>query len=109
MFYLHTCLQTVRDTFYLSITCARAEIVNYIISLIRCLFLDSSNLYTVSAGPDKVATQQVVGVKHILPMLPSTISPGTQVTNTSHHINAPVAVQTMHSTVNAQNQGQQQV
>lgn len=63
------------------------------------------NLYATS--PDKGnGSQAMLGVKHILPMLPSTLSAGTQVTNTLHNMKAPV---TVHSATNLQNQGQQQV
>jgi hypothetical protein len=63
----------------------------------------------MSSGPEKITTQPIVGVKHILPMLPSTLSPGSQVINTTHHITTPVTVQTVHTTANVQNQTQQQV
>ncbi|XP_012272850.1 MLX-interacting protein isoform X2 [Orussus abietinus] len=69
---------------------------------------NTSNLYTVSGGPEKVISTANLssGVKHILPMLPPTPS-SAQITNTTRHITTPVAVQPIQTTP-VQTQQQQQ-
>ena len=77
-------------------------------------FADPSNFYTMSAAPcatDKlgVPSQPVIGVKNILPMLSTSLTPGTQaVNNTSHHVSSSLGIQSMHTASNAQTLVQQQ-
>ncbi|XP_011503431.1 PREDICTED: MLX-interacting protein [Ceratosolen solmsi marchali] len=82
--------------------------LNSNVLLANLLKNSTSNLYTMNSRSEKIVTQPVVSVKHILPMLPSTQLPGLQMTNTTHHITAPVTVQTIHTTANVQNRVQQQ-
>ncbi|XP_015594018.1 MLX-interacting protein isoform X2 [Cephus cinctus] len=81
--------------------------LNNNVLLAHLLTNNTSGLYTVSSGPEKVlpAVSQPSGVKHILPMLPSTSS-SSQSTSITHHITAPVAVQPMQATSSMQTQQQ---
>lgn len=75
--------------------------LNSNVLLAQLLTNNTSGLYTVTSGPDKL-TPSTSGVKNILPMLPS-----TSAVQVSNHITTPITIQTLHNT--AQGQGSSQV
>ncbi|KAK0170723.1 hypothetical protein PV328_008535 [Microctonus aethiopoides] len=82
--------------------------LNNNVLLAQLLTNSTSNLYTVTSGPDKIMTptsNQPSGVKAILPMLPPN-SVG-QINKTTHHITTPITIQTLHSS-SASSQAQHQ-